>query len=54
MLQAISIYTQGDGQRWNLNKMFEVMLEAARTSLKVLGSSLFNQIVGKNNVKKSD
>ncbi len=50
MLQAISIYTQGDGQRWNLNKMFEV----ARTSLKVLGSSLFNQIVGKNNVKKSD
>ncbi len=47
-------YTQGDGQRWNLNKMFEVMLEVARTSLKVLGSSLFNQIVGKNNVKKSD
>ncbi|OPG27542.1 EcoRI family type II restriction endonuclease [Helicobacter pylori] len=54
MLQAISIYTQGDGQRWDLNKMFEVMLEVARTSLKVLGSSLFNQIVGKNNVKKSD
>ncbi|PUD30498.1 hypothetical protein C2S26_04265 [Helicobacter pylori] len=54
MLQAISIYTQGDGQRLNLNKMFEVMLEVARTSLKVLGSSLFNQIVGKNNVKKSD
>ncbi|GAA7847604.1 hypothetical protein JP0246_14270 [Helicobacter pylori] len=54
MLQAISIYTQGDGQRWNLNKMFEVMFEVARTSLKVLGSSLFNQIVGKNNVKKSD
>ncbi|MGL2629982.1 EcoRI family type II restriction endonuclease [Helicobacter pylori] len=54
MLQAISIYTQGDGQEWNLNKMFEIMLEVARTSLKVLGSSLFNQIVGKNNVKKSD
>ncbi|EMH44297.1 type II restriction endonuclease, EcoRI family protein [Helicobacter pylori GAMchJs106B] len=54
MLQAISIYTQGDGQKWNLNKMFEIMLEVARTSLKVLGSSLFNQIVGKNNVKKSD
>ncbi|MCQ2904374.1 restriction endonuclease [Helicobacter pylori] len=54
MLQAISIYTQGDGQKWNLNKMFEIMLEIARTSLKVLGSSLFNQIVGKNNVKKSD
>ncbi|WP_120922416.1 EcoRI family type II restriction endonuclease [Helicobacter pylori] len=54
MLQAISIYTQGDGQRWDLNKMFEIMLEVARTSLKVLGSSLFNQIVGKNNVKKSD
>ncbi len=54
MLQAISIYTQGDGQKWNLNKMFEVMFEAAKTSLRVLGSSLFNQIVGKNNVKKSD
>lgn len=54
MLQAISIYTQEDGQRWDLNKMFEIMLEVARTSLKVLGSSLFNQIVGKNNVKKSD
>ncbi|WP_187931234.1 EcoRI family type II restriction endonuclease [Helicobacter pylori] len=54
MLQAISIYTQGDGQRWDLNKMFEIMLEVARTSLKVLGSSLFNQIIGKNNVKKSD
>ncbi|WP_208353631.1 EcoRI family type II restriction endonuclease [Helicobacter pylori] len=54
MLQAISIYTQGDGQRWDLNKMFEIMLEVARTSLKILGSSLFNQIVGKNNVKKSD
>ncbi|MUU48835.1 restriction endonuclease [Helicobacter pylori] len=54
MLQATSIYTQGDRQRWDLNKMFEIMLEVARTSLKVLGSSLFNQIVGKNNVKKSD
>ncbi|WP_101025439.1 EcoRI family type II restriction endonuclease [Helicobacter pylori] len=54
MLQATSIYTQGDGQRWDLNKMFEIMLEVARISLKVLGSSLFNQIVGKNNVKKSD
>ncbi|WRC10467.1 restriction endonuclease [Helicobacter pylori] len=54
MLQAISIYTQGDGQRWDLNKMFEIMLEVARTSLKVLGSSLFNQIIGKSNVKKSD
>ncbi|GAA9099438.1 hypothetical protein Taitung37_14430 [Helicobacter pylori] len=53
MLQAISIYTQGDGQRWDLNKMFEIMLEVARTSLKVLGSSLFNQIVGKNNAKSN-
>ncbi len=54
MLQATSIYMQGDGQRRNLNKMFEVMFEVAKTSLRVLGSSLFNQIVGKNNVKKSD
>ncbi|GAA8643371.1 hypothetical protein HpBT327_14260 [Helicobacter pylori] len=54
MLQAISIYTQGDGQRWNLNKMFEVMFEVAKTSLKILCSSLFNQITSENNVKKSD
>ncbi|GAA9056184.1 hypothetical protein Taitung234_15010 [Helicobacter pylori] len=54
MLQAISIYTQGDGQRWNLNKMFEVMFEVAKTSLKILGISLFNQITSENNVKKSD
>ncbi|GAA7883327.1 hypothetical protein HpMS197_13880 [Helicobacter pylori] len=54
MLQAISIYTQGDGQRWNLDKMFEVMFEVVKTSLKILGSSLFNQITSKNNVKKSD
>ncbi|AFI05168.1 EcoRI family type II restriction endonuclease [Helicobacter cetorum] len=53
MLQATSIYTQGDGQRWDLNKMFEIMLEVARTSLKVLGSSLFNQIIGKNNAKSN-
>ncbi len=54
MLQAISIYTQRDGQRWNLNKMFEVMFEVAKTSLKILDSSLFNQITSENNVKKSD
>ncbi len=54
MLQAISIYTQGDGQRWNLNKMFEAMFEVAKTSLKILGSLLFNQITSENNVKKSD
>ncbi len=53
MLQAISIYTQGDGQKWDLNKMFEVMFEVAKTSLRVLGSSLFNQIVGKNNAKSN-
>ncbi len=34
--------------------MFEVMFEVAKTSLKILGGSLFNQITGKNNVKKSD
>ncbi len=34
--------------------MFEVMFEAAKTSLKILGSSLFNQITSENNVKKSD
>ncbi|WP_341536367.1 EcoRI family type II restriction endonuclease [Actinobacillus arthritidis] len=48
MLQATSIYTQGNGQHWDIDNMFSVMLDTARTSLKVLGSDLFNQLT-KNN-----
>lgn len=44
MLQATSIYTQGDGKEWDANEMFEIMLEISRTSLQVLGSDIFNQI----------
>ena len=44
MLQAASIYTQGDGGSWNTQKMFEIMLEISKTSLKVLGSDLFEQL----------
>lgn len=44
MLQATSIYTQGNGERWDVKKMFDIMLEISKTSLKVLGSDIFNQI----------
>ncbi|MFK5975939.1 MAG: EcoRI family type II restriction endonuclease [Sulfurovum sp.] len=44
MLQATSIYTQGDGKKWNTNKMFDIMIEISKSSLNVLGSELFNQI----------
>ncbi len=44
MLQATSIYTQGDGEKWNAKKMFDIMIKISKTSLKVLGSELFNQI----------
>ena len=48
MLQATSIYTQGNGERWNANNIFEIMLEIAKTSLQVLGSDLFQQITNHN------
>lgn len=44
MLQAASIYTQGNGKSWNEKDMFDVMKDIAETSLKVLGSKLFNQL----------
>lgn len=47
MLQATSIYTQGNGGRWDRRKMFEIMLEVAKTSLQVLGSDIFNQLTSK-------
>jgi type II restriction enzyme len=47
MLQATSIYTQGKGEKWNSKEMFDIMIEISKTSLKVLGSDLFNQITKK-------
>ncbi len=44
MLQATSIYTQSEGERWNDDDMIEIMLDVARTSLKMLGKDIFNQI----------
>ena len=44
MLQATSIYTQGNGEKWDEKKMFDIMLEISKTSLQVLGSEIFNQI----------
>lgn len=47
MLQAASIYTQGDGGSWNDDEMLKVMLDVAKTSLQVLGSDLFQQLTKK-------
>lgn len=44
MLQAASIYTQGNGRSWPNKKMFDIMLEIAETSLQMLGRDLWNQI----------
>ena len=44
MLQAASIYTKGEGGHWNDKDMIMVMLEVARTSLRLLGSELFEQL----------
>lgn len=48
MLQATSIYTQGNGEKLDRKKMFDIMFEISKTSLKVLGSDLFNQITKSN------
>lgn len=47
MLQAASIYTQGNGNQWNPMEVFNIMLEIARTSLQVLGADLFKQLTVK-------
>lgn len=46
MLQATSIYTQGKGEEWDKKEMFDIMVDISKTSLKVLGSDIFNQITG--------
>ena len=46
MLQAASIYTQGNGRSWDRQKMFEIMFEVAETSLQMLGRDLWNKMKG--------
>lgn len=47
MLQAASIYTQGDGGHWNERKMLSIMMEIAQTSIQIIASDLFKQITRK-------
>ena len=44
MLQAASIYTQGDGSHWKEEDMIEIMLDVAETSLRMIGRDLFRQL----------
>ena len=44
MLQAASIYTQGDGSHWKEEDMIEIMLDVAETSLRMIGRDLFKQL----------
>ena len=46
MLQAASIYTQGNGRSWDRKKMLEILTEVAETSLQMLGRDLWNQMKG--------
>lgn len=47
MLQATSIFTKGNGDRWGRTEIIEIMLDVARTSLKMLGKDLFVQLTSK-------
>lgn len=47
MLQATSIFTQGSGEKWDADQMLEIMADVSKTSLRALGSDLFNQITEK-------
>lgn len=49
MLQAASIYAQPNGEHWLDSDMIEIMLDIARTSLKMLGKDLFQQLKNHNN-----
>lgn len=47
MLQAASIFTQGDGGHWDKAEMYNVMLDVAKTSIKCLAKDLFTQLTSK-------
>jgi len=46
MLQAVSIYAQSDGERWLKEDMLKIMIDVAKTSIKMLSKDLFKQLVG--------
>ncbi|OWV18311.1 MULTISPECIES: EcoRI family type II restriction endonuclease [Fibrobacter] len=48
MLQTASLFTQGDGRRWSIKDEIKIMLDVAKTSLKMLGRDLFNQLTKSN------
>lgn len=53
MLQAASIYTKGDGSKWEDSEMLKVMMEISKTSLRELATDIFKQITkGVKNEKK--
>ncbi len=47
MLQAASIFNQGDGGSWKANDIFKIMLDISNTSLQILGCDLFKQLTSK-------
>lgn len=47
MLQAATIFTQGNGEHWDRPEMYKVMLDVAKTSIKCLAQDLFNQLTRK-------
>lgn len=44
---SMFVIKQGEGGHWNDKDMILVMLEVARTSLKMLGTDLFEQLTKK-------
>ncbi len=44
MLQAASIYTQGDGGHWDYEDMIQIMLDVANTSIRLISKDLFSQL----------
>ena len=44
MLQAASIYTQGNGEHWREEDMIAIMMDVAKTSLRVISKDLFMQL----------
>ena len=47
MLQAASIYTQGNGGHWEEANMLSIMFEIAKTSIRILATDLFKQLTKK-------
>ncbi|MGF1534486.1 MAG: EcoRI family type II restriction endonuclease [Bernardetiaceae bacterium] len=42
MLQSVSVYTQGNGEKWRAKEMLSIMIKIAKTSLNVLKDDLPN------------